>query len=306
MQTNFPKVLILMSTYNGERFLQLQLESLLRQQNVEIHILIRDDGSTDNTLSILENYNKKGKLDYYVGKNLGAAYSFLDLIKKAENFGDYQYFALSDQDDYWLDNKCIEAVKKIDEMTGDYKLYTSAVYICDADLKKKAISSNTKFSYEEMFLRNESSGCTMMLNKKALKLLNVYSPKNLFIHDWWILIVMESVINSSVFYDQNAYMMYRIHDKNTMGKERSIFQKIAFKLEQFMKKQNHSSSFAKELLAGYMDYIDLDRIRFLTFLSAYSNGFKGKYKLLKEFHHIHFSKTRRKIFFIIDLLLDNL
>lgn len=75
------KVKILLSTYNGERFLGEQIESLISQENVLIDILIRDDGSSDNTINILDKYQKRGKIKYYNGKNLKPARSFVDLVK---------------------------------------------------------------------------------------------------------------------------------------------------------------------------------------------------------------------------------
>ena len=78
-------VLVMLSTYNGEKYLREQIESVLKQENVKISILVRDDGSTDNTCNILEEYQKKGLLRWYTGKNLKPAKSFIDLIFHATN-----------------------------------------------------------------------------------------------------------------------------------------------------------------------------------------------------------------------------
>ena len=108
------RVIVLMSTYNGEKYLRNQIESLLRQVDVEIEILVRDDGSKDGTLGILEEYKNSreysGKLSYYVGPNVGPAKSFLDLIKHAP---EAEYYALCDQDDTWLPDKLKIAVEAI-------------------------------------------------------------------------------------------------------------------------------------------------------------------------------------------------
>lgn len=73
------KVQIFLSTYNGERYLKAQIDSLLNQQDVEVGILVRDDGSTDRTCEILKQYEEQGKLQFYKGCNLGYAESFFDL-----------------------------------------------------------------------------------------------------------------------------------------------------------------------------------------------------------------------------------
>ena len=93
-----------MSTYNGEKYIREQLDSILAQENVDVSILIRDDGSKDATLSILDEYSKRDNLSYYVdSRNLGACNSFIDLIWHVSL--DYDYYALSDQDDFWLKDK---------------------------------------------------------------------------------------------------------------------------------------------------------------------------------------------------------
>ena len=73
-------VLVLLSTYNGEKYLKEQIDSVLGQEKVKTFLLVRDDGSTDKTCSILEWYQKRGALKWYKGKNLGPARSFVDLI----------------------------------------------------------------------------------------------------------------------------------------------------------------------------------------------------------------------------------
>ena len=96
------KVIVLMSTYNGEKYIKQQVDSILNQENVSVELVVRDDGSNDNTISILKEYEKAGKLIWYTGDNKGAAYSFFDLMEYAKNrYDDYCYFALSDQDDIW-------------------------------------------------------------------------------------------------------------------------------------------------------------------------------------------------------------
>ena len=73
---------VLMSTYNGERYLRQQIDSILQQEGVKVQLLVRDDGSTDNTLDILNGYAQKGLLKWYQGENLKSARSFLTLLKE--------------------------------------------------------------------------------------------------------------------------------------------------------------------------------------------------------------------------------
>ena len=100
-----------MSTYNGERYLREQIDSILQQIDVEIELIIRDDGSNDGTVQIIEEYASKYPcISYYCGDNVGVGKSFMELLKNAPTA---DYYAFSDQDDVWLKDKLIRAVKAI-------------------------------------------------------------------------------------------------------------------------------------------------------------------------------------------------
>ena len=110
-----------MSTYNGETYLREQLDSILAQDiqeapiNAYLKILVRDDGSSDGTVGILEDYKRKypGVVDYYTGENMRTARSFWHLLRNAP---DSDYYAFSDQDDFWLSGKLSRAVKILNGM----------------------------------------------------------------------------------------------------------------------------------------------------------------------------------------------
>ena len=110
------KVLVLMSTYNGEKYLRIQIESILAQKDVCVSLLVRDDGSSDATTLILDEYAKEGKLTWYSGKNIRPAQSFFDLLFNAP---ESEYIALSDQDDFWLPEKVYKGCEKVMKMPED-------------------------------------------------------------------------------------------------------------------------------------------------------------------------------------------
>lgn len=100
----YMKIQILMSTYNGSRYIRTQLDSIIAQNIVNKELLIRDDGSTDDTVAIIEEYQRKYSwICYYKEKNVGVQKSFFDLLKQADSSADYIAFA--DQDDEWLPDK---------------------------------------------------------------------------------------------------------------------------------------------------------------------------------------------------------
>ena len=80
------KITVLMSTYNGDRYLIEQIESILNQKDAHVNIIVRDDGSTDQTQAILRQYQEKGALTFYTGENLGPERSFLHLLQHAPEY----------------------------------------------------------------------------------------------------------------------------------------------------------------------------------------------------------------------------
>ena len=100
------KVLILLSTYNGTKYIREQIDSIINQQGILPRLLVRDDGSSDNTIDILQEYKKEYSWlfeDVIIGKNVGSTASFCELMKLAfEVYGNqYEYYAFADQDDSW-------------------------------------------------------------------------------------------------------------------------------------------------------------------------------------------------------------
>jgi len=132
---------VLLSTYNGEKFLSVQLESLLAQQDIDLTIFIRDDGSSDTTPTLLAKFAAQNKnIHLRLEKNRGVIASFFDLITTVE-YG-FDYYALADQDDYWLPEKLISAVNKLEQQSkGQPLLYCSALEYVDQNLEHLGISN---------------------------------------------------------------------------------------------------------------------------------------------------------------------
>lgn len=146
------KVQVLLSTYNGEKYLKEQIESILKQKEVDIHLLVRDDGSSDSTIKILEEIsNKNKKITFYKGKNIGPARSFMELLKKSE---EADYYSFADQDDIWEENKIISAINKL-KNTNEPELYLSALGIVNEKLENietKKVSG--KYTFEGEMIKN--------------------------------------------------------------------------------------------------------------------------------------------------------
>ena len=127
------KVLVLLSTYNGEKYLREQLDSVLSQEGVDVSLLIRDDGSKDGTINILKEYSAKLNVDYYEGANRGPSESFHDLLLHAQG---YDYYAFCDQDDDWHKDKLRTAVERLEQMNQEAPiLYCCNLNVVDENLK---------------------------------------------------------------------------------------------------------------------------------------------------------------------------
>lgn len=219
-----PRTCVLMSTYNGEKYIREQIESILNQKNVEIELLIRDDGSTDNTACICKEYEVKEKnIHFYQGKNIGVGNSFLDLIQNAP---DTDYYAFSDQDDVWLEDKLEKSIKGIEDELGNKNkavLYTSNQIVVDSELNiiGMRFEEEPKHDLFNTVCENKLSGCTMTFNKclkdiiLQLHLEDYEITLKQRLHDTWCIIVANIV--GKVIYDKEGRILYRQHENNVVG-----------------------------------------------------------------------------------------
>lgn len=273
------KVQILMSTYNGEKYLKEQIHSILNQEDVEISILIRDDGSTDKTTTILENIAKENKnVTYYIGENLGAARSFMDLVNQSK---EADYYAFADQDDVWNSKKIISAIEKIENVSDNPSLYISALEVVDEKLNTieiKKVSGNLCFEGE--MAKNFATGCTMVFNKKLCDIIKMYNPTYIIMHDSWITRVCYAV-GGNIVIDENTYIKYRQHENNVVGYDDEGFKKFKKQLKiAFVDKVSMRVNIAKELKNGYGELLTDNAKELVNNLINYQTNSKAKKWLL--------------------------
>lgn len=248
-------VTVLMSTYNGENFLRNQIESILNQEDVYVHLIVRDDGSKDKTINILEEYQSKGKLEWYSGKNLKAARSFLNLVSKSPND---EYYAFSDQDDVWFSKKLKTAVNYLENYNGTNLpiLYTGNYILVDKNLNKisEDLRHITTTTLANAIVYSCCTGCTMVFNKQLRDLIKKYdSPQRIYMHDDWIHKVCLAV-GGKVIYDSHPMMFYRQHENNVDGGIHNFWSKVnRIKLD-----NNLMSSQLKEIYEIYNKKIPIN------------------------------------------------
>ena len=210
------KVAILLSTYNGKRFINQQLDSIYKQTYPNKRVLIRDDASTDATQELLEQEQEKGRIKFIGGDiNLGVTASFFDLLAHAAQ-SEADYVAFCDQDDVWLPNKIERAVSKLSKFSDCPALYCSRLEIVDEQLNSLGFSFlPRKIGFGNALVENVAVGCTMVLNRKALDLLCQQRLPDVYIHDWWCYLVISCF--GEIIFDDQALIKYRQHSDNAIG-----------------------------------------------------------------------------------------
>ena len=273
------KCLVLLCTYNGEKYLRAQIDSVIAQEGVDVFIKVSDDISNDNTIAILDEYIAKGApLSYSINdKNKMFTYNFIDLLFANKN-EEYDYYAFSDQDDVWLPNKLISAIKKIEELKENEKgtLYCSNLILVDKDLNKIGMMEDesiiTKTNKNTYLFENIATGCTVVFNHKFMKHATKYYPEGIHYHDYWVFMI--AVYTAQYVYDFNAYINYRQHESNLVGENNGKSIKALWK--KWKQSDGHQSVLAKQLLIGFKDDIDPEQLENITKLATYQKKFKYK------------------------------
>lgn len=300
-----PKIAVLMSSYNGEKYIREQIESILAQKDVDITLYVRDDGSTDDTVGIIRSYLKNGNVKLLVdGKNLRPGLSFLTLLKKVvKSETEYDYFAFADQDDIWLDEKLISAVEMIKESEKP------ALYCSNQFLYKNGQNEGLRFTDEpDLSLlghvsNNDIYGCTMVFDYSiGKKVVESPIPSKSYLdsrcHDSWVFIV--SLIFGNVFYDSRSYILYRIHESNTVGiKERTLSQRV----RRFFKGdiRNIRQECAK-LILDVFPTVDFPDRCYVEKIAYYKKSFRNRISLMLNTNKCK-GRRERKFDYILKVIM---
>ena len=218
------KVDILLATYNGEKYLREQIDSILNQSYKDFRLLISDDCSNDLTRSILEEYkNKDSRIEvFFQENNLGVVKNFEFLLGKVEA----KYYMFSDQDDIWKENKIEKSLSKIEE---GFDLVYSDLEVVDENLnviyesywKLKGIYDKIKKynNFNSLYLNNFVTGCTMISRKELInKFLPLPNTSKYVLHDYWISLILSQ--DGRISYIEEPLIKYRQHKNNKVGSKK--------------------------------------------------------------------------------------
>ena len=269
-------VCVVMATYNGEKYLREQIDSLINQNGVQVSILIRDDGSIDKTTEILEEYQSRSQLKWYTGEHLNVQKGYLNLLKNAPNA---DYYAFCDQDDVWDANKLLIAITELEELPKDKPLlYYCGQKLVDENLNLLSVHSiNTKRSDYTNFLISNVAGCTAVFNRELVDAINSKNPEFILMHDSWIFKVCLA-LGGKYYADSSAYINYRQHGNNVAGLNNGLKGKI-----KQMKRYINVFKIKKQLENLYKCYSNemTEEYKNLTLeICNYDKSFKNWFKFL--------------------------
>lgn len=266
---NKSKVCIMLSTYNGVKYIDEQMESLLAQHEVDVQIIIRDDGSSDGTVQKLNEYAQShpDQIRVIKGENLGVIGSFFELMRQTEPV--YDYYAFCDQDDVWKPKKLIRAVTKLQLRQSNIPLmYCSSTQMVDQDLNNLNVWPTLPpkpLSMYNAMVENCCVGCTMVLNPIAFQQVKANIPSDLtqvIMHDWWIYLYVSAF--GEVIFDGEPMILYRQHQNNVLGGSNEGFiMKWKNRWNRFMNGKNHFilSKQAKMFLQIHKDQLSAQQQR---------------------------------------------
>lgn len=274
-------IAILLATYNGERYLVDQIESILAQSYTEWELFLHDDGSKDRTVQIIEDYASRypDRIHLLEGEPTGGAKNnFFYLMNQI----DAPYLMFCDQDDVWKENKISLTLKKMQEIEeeGVPCLVHSDLTVVDEGL---SVISESMFAFQNLradrdtfsnlLVQNIVTGCTMMINASLAKLSRIEEVKGIIMHDWWLALVVSKF--GKIGFVEEGTIFYRQHGGNTVGAKHA--NGLGYMFERFFqsKKTKESLKNTREQAGVFADMFGDDLAREYSLL-----GEKGKLKRL--------------------------
>jgi glycosyltransferase involved in cell wall biosynthesis len=264
---NFCTVNILLSTYNGDRYLSNFLESLECQQHSNWVLIVRDDNSSDNSKKIIKSFYEKHNKKVIITKdntgNCGSKISFSHLMANAE----HDYIMFADQDDYWLPNKIQQMLAKIRILEESFDksqpiLIHSDLAVVDEKLneispsfwKHENISPYNKNKMSDYLIQNYVAGCTVIINRALLNLASPI-PSGAIMHDWWCALVAASF--GKIDCINESTILYRQHNNNVVGaQEYTYYNLLSNFLRNNKKYSNSVLQYNQQAKALYELYFD--------------------------------------------------
>ncbi|MBQ7169041.1 MAG: glycosyltransferase family 2 protein [Synergistaceae bacterium] len=307
---------ILMATYNGGKYIAEQIDSILAQTFTDWRLLIRDDGSTDDTLSIIADYESKypGKIqvihDDAVCKS--ATRNFFELLRHAE--ADYVMFC--DQDDVWLPYKIqitYDYMMKAErENPGKPVLVFTGLQVVDAELRSldylmSLDFGEKRYTFTELLMRNCAAGCTQMMNRECYGNLGGFQ-EGIRLHDWWTMLYAAAF--GVVVRVPMALALYRQHGNNAIGavpKTAGIATRIIWYITHPFARASKVNYYSKSMLIVFHERfaasLSPDKLSWIeSYLAMFGGNIFTRFKAWRKFRDFDFMKIHSVIKFRVIFL----
>ena len=280
-----PVVAVLLSTYNGEKYLKEQIDSVLAQKDVEVRIIIRDDGSHDSTIDILKDYQLTfPSIKCLFEDNVGAEMSFHCLCQFAKDNIIADYYAFCDQDDVWETDKLKVAIKRLSSCPHAWPcLYFSNLQMVDSHLqpiRQLFASGEVVISKQMALIQVFTYGCTCVFNRSALVSYCKADFSKELAHDNWIYILCMYLGN--VYYDNESHILYRQHGANISGAKVTGYKLFFKRLRRGAAGHwgNDFELYSTMLLKCFAESINLDDKMYVERIATYRKNYLAKIALL--------------------------
>lgn len=270
-------IAVLMSTYNGEKFIAKQLESIAKQTCIaDVKLYIRDDGSSDNTELVVDLFKDKIDITFIKGSNKGPARSFWNLLEDDRIKADY--YAFCDQDDIWDPDKLEIAVSFLKDNVDLYACNCRSIdsddHIIEYERRKKA----PFISIDALFVSGITQGCAMVFTDNLRNQIRKLKILTIPMHD--LIICIYALCYGKLAWDEKPHFSYRFHGNNVVAKDKknkfiNIFDTVA----KWKMYNNEMMYVAQELLDNNL-YLDSEIQEFLHLVAEYKYSIMSKIKLL--------------------------
>lgn len=278
------RVQVIMSSYNGEKNIIRQLDSIMAQEGVNVSVLVRDDGSHDHTVDVLKNYGiTHNNLRIIEGDNIGWRKSFLEGLKQAEKA---DYYAFSDQDDVWISDKlykCIQALENETDNDDVPVMVHCNRFSCDEELRPfetQSMKVPRPINKKNALTQEFAQGCTIVMNEAARMLVTRIEPDGRAAHDFWTGLICYYF--GKVYY-LDERLIYHIRYNNSASFAGNIKGGQKNRLKKVISGEDVYYNPAEDLIRGYSDLLTNKDKTFLRTVANAKKSLAGRIRLLFDF-----------------------
>lgn len=271
-------VVVIMSTYNGEKYVKDQILSIINQKHVNVTLYIRDDGSKDNTPLILKSFQDRYEnIIVSLENNIGWKKSFLKALRDSP---DSKYYAFSDQDDIWFEDKLIKCIEKIRNCPNPALCHCNKIKV-DQNLhkinnqQKKICKPN---SLQQAILNSYAQGASSVFNKQLKTMICSFEPSIDVGHDYWLGLL--AYLFGSVYFINIPLFYHRIHGNNVSDTGNIIINRIRNFYRSCKKGFFPNPSY--DLICNFKSEMSYDQLKFITLICNYKKETQMMKLLLRD------------------------